>query len=90
MRRLRLRPDHPASRGSLKPTSLFSGITPAPQPITAPLGPACIHITKSSPIPSLSPGGRLPYLVFQGAVLPLRLLADDHQVQVVVPCFIAR
>lgn len=34
-------------------------------------------------------GGRLPYLVLQRAVLPLRLLTNDDEVQVVVACFIA-
>ena len=33
--------------------------------------------------------GQLFYLVFQGAVLPLRLLTDDNQVQVVVARVVA-
>lgn len=37
----------------------------------------------------LCAGGRLPYLVLQRAVLPLCLLTNDHEVQVVVACFIA-
>ena len=37
----------------------------------------------------LSPIGQFIYLVFQRAVLPLRLLTDDDQVQVVVARVVA-